>query len=113
MDVHVGSVMPRIDDVVVQSSIVPIEPADPTTMEISGYGAENPMGVAGVEIPMGSRLACVTRVLPRLSLLKLRLPLMSLPLGAPQQFQLWDFPCSCQIYRYLRPLLPCLYKWVF
>jgi hypothetical protein len=57
MDVHVGSLMPWIDDVVVQSSIVSIEPADPTTMNISGSGAENPMGVAGVEIPMGVTLS--------------------------------------------------------
>jgi hypothetical protein len=53
MDVYVGSLMPRIEDAVVPSSIVPIKPADPTTLEICGSCAKIPMGVCGVEIPMG------------------------------------------------------------
>jgi hypothetical protein len=53
MDVHVGSPMPRTDDVVVTSSVVPIGLADPTTLEVSGLGTKNPMGVPGTEIPMG------------------------------------------------------------
>jgi hypothetical protein len=53
MDAHVGLLMPNIDDVVVTSSVVPIEPANPTTLEISGSGAENPMGFSSAENPMG------------------------------------------------------------
>lgn len=32
---------------------MPIEPANPTTLEIRGSGVGNPMGVSGTEIPMG------------------------------------------------------------
>jgi hypothetical protein len=38
MDVHVGSPMPRTDDVLITSSVVPIGPASPATLEVSGHG---------------------------------------------------------------------------
>lgn len=57
MDAHVGLLMPRIDDVVVTSSVVPIEPANPTTLEISGSGAETPMGFSSAKNPMGVALS--------------------------------------------------------
>jgi hypothetical protein len=45
--------MPRTDEVVVTSFVVPIGPTVPTTLEVSGLGTKNPMGVYGVEIPLG------------------------------------------------------------
>lgn len=53
MGVHVRSPMPRTDDVVVTSYVVPIGPIVPTTLKVSGLGTKNPMGVFGVEIPLG------------------------------------------------------------
>lgn len=54
MDVHVGSLMPRTNDVGATSSIMPIEPSEPTTLELSGSGAEIRMGTSSAEIPMGA-----------------------------------------------------------
>jgi hypothetical protein len=54
MDVHVGSPMPWTNDARTTSSVMPIGLADPTTLEVSGSGAEIPMGVSGAEIPMGA-----------------------------------------------------------
>jgi hypothetical protein len=48
MDVHVGSPMPRINDDVATSFVLPVEPGptDPTTLEVSGSNAGIPMGIA-------------------------------------------------------------------
>jgi hypothetical protein len=48
MEVHAGSLMPWIDDVVATSSALPIRsgPADPTTLEVSGSGARILMDIA-------------------------------------------------------------------
>jgi hypothetical protein len=122
MDVHVGSPMPWTDDVVVISSVVPIGPASPATLEVSGHGtgdpmdvpgAEVPMGVSGVEIPMGVALGLDDLVPSMLSLLIMRLSLMSFLRGARRHFRLWGFPCSCPTYTYLHPMRPCFYQWVF
>jgi hypothetical protein len=101
MGVHVGSPMPQTDDVVVTSSVVPIGPADQTTLEVRCSSTKNlmgvssaefpmgvssveiPMGVSGAEIPMSVTLSLGDRILQRLYLLKPGLLLMSLPLGAP------------------------------
>jgi hypothetical protein len=45
--------MPRTDEVVVTSFVVPIGPTVPTTLEVSGLGTKNPMGIFGTEILMG------------------------------------------------------------
>jgi hypothetical protein len=48
MEVHVGSSLPRTDDTVATSSVLPIGagPGDKTTLEVSGSDAGIPMGVA-------------------------------------------------------------------
>jgi hypothetical protein len=48
MEVHVGSPIPRTHDVVAISCVLSIGPAlaDPTTLEITGFGARIPTSVA-------------------------------------------------------------------
>jgi hypothetical protein len=57
MDVHVGSANVRSDEAVATSSNLPVSLAGPATLEVSGHGTETPMGVPGVEIPMGATLS--------------------------------------------------------
>lgn len=57
MDVHVGSSMPRTDDVTATSSDLRVGLAGSVTLEVGGHGAEDPMGVPGVEILMGVELS--------------------------------------------------------
>lgn len=57
MDVHVGSSMPRTDDVTSTSSDLRVGLASSVTLEVGGHGAEDPMGVPRVEILMGVELS--------------------------------------------------------
>jgi hypothetical protein len=45
------------DDAGAMSFVMPVDPVDPTTLEISGFGAEILMGASGAEIPMGVTLS--------------------------------------------------------
>jgi hypothetical protein len=121
MDVHVGSLMPRTNDVGATSSIMPIEPSEPTTLELSGSGAEIRMGTSSAEIPMGASGAEIPMGVA-LSLGDLD-PLTLVPAHTmasvnaissrvSQRFQLWVFRTICQICRYLHLVLPCICQWV-
>lgn len=93
MYVLVGSLMPQIDDAVLTSSVVPIEPTDLTTLEI----------------PMGVTLSLCDLDPSTLIPGKIASSANVITSGSPLAVQLWDFPYSCQTYRYLHIVLPCLY----
>jgi hypothetical protein len=97
MDVHVGSPMPRSDDVVVTSFDLLVGLAGPATLEVSGHSTEDPMGAPGVEI------AWTTPFLWRSVMFMILFLLMSFLLGVRRYHQPWDFPRSFPTFRYVHP----------
>jgi hypothetical protein len=124
LNVHVGSPMPQTNDVVVTSSAMPICPADPTTLEVSGssarilmgvYGTEFLMGVSSVEIPMGVVLSLrdpdpsmlvPAQTVASTNVIASRSASVVLALGFLLFLSNLQVLVSCLA-------LPCIYQWVF
>lgn len=124
MGVHVGSPMPQTDDVVVTSSVVPIGPADQTTLEVRCSSTKNlmgvssaefPMGVSSVEIPMGVVLSLrdpdpsmlvPAQTVASTNVIASRSASVVLALGFLLFLSNLQVLVSCLA-------LPCIYQWVF